>query len=692
GQNIADGTFVHWSPNTNGSGSAATGPHCITNDGTQIIVGGDFTTVNNTSQTYLTRFVANGNHATPAAPGRSYNSDPFGGQPGVLTANLAITVQPTAANTLTLLVPAADDPDSGTLTYSIYRDNATTPIATMTAESYTWSRPTLRYDDKGLAPGSTHSYRVTASDGTFTSAKSTAVSGTVSSTAPASYSTAIAGLSPQVWWRLDDTGNTAADSSSTGTNTGSFNGGVTTGVPGAIDGNNAVTLNGSDGYISSAQPFSAPGAFSESAWFRTTTTSGGVLMAQSSIPTGAGGTTDRAIVMDNNGDLSFALAGRGINFRNQDTIWNDGQWHQVVGVYDGGTTLSLYVDGQLIGTTVTTRAATGLASSYLRVGYADMSKLQQLGVFGINFYNRTWPASSFWQGTVDEASEYDVALTSDQIQSMFASGVGGETGTGPVNQPPVSSFTPTMNLLSGSFDASDSSDPDGSIASYDWDFGDGSAHGSGETVNHTYGSAGPYDVTLTVTDNDGAMTSSTQTVTATAPTTTTTSTLVANGSSWSWKFDNNALPSNWNSPTFDASGWSSGPAVLGFGPSSVVTKIDTFADPTQRPLAAYFTKQVQIADASRVVQLTLNTVADDGIVVYVNGTEVGRANMPSGTIGPNTYASTSVPTANATHPTFDVPTSLLVDGTNVISAETHLNYRKTANVTFDLNASITVEQ
>ena len=88
GQNLADGSFVHWSPNTNGSGNAPTGPHVMANDGTQIIVGGDFTTVNGTNQQGLARFVANGNHATPAVPGRNLNADPFGGQPVTLASNL----------------------------------------------------------------------------------------------------------------------------------------------------------------------------------------------------------------------------------------------------------------------------------------------------------------------------------------------------------------------------------------------------------------------------------------------------------------------------------------------------------------------------------------------------------------------------------------------------------------------------
>jgi plastocyanin len=51
-------------------------------------------------------------------------------------------------------------------------------------------------------------------------------------------------------------------------------------------------------------------------------------------------------------------------------------------------------------------------------------------------------------------------------------------------------------------DASASSDPDGSLSSYEWEFGDG-ATGSGQSVTHTYDVAGNYTVTLTVTDDSG---------------------------------------------------------------------------------------------------------------------------------------------------------------------------------------------
>ena len=81
------------------------------------------------------------------------------------------------------------------------------------------------------------------------------------------------------------------------------------------------------------------------------------------------------------------------------------------------------------------------------------------------------------------------------------------------NQAPKAAFTSSAKALVASFDGSGSSDADGTIASYAWDFGDG-ATGTGAKPDHTYATAGDYTVALTVTDNDGATDTVTKTVTA----------------------------------------------------------------------------------------------------------------------------------------------------------------------------------
>ncbi|WP_418285061.1 malectin domain-containing carbohydrate-binding protein [Halorubrum sp. DTA46] len=84
------------------------------------------------------------------------------------------------------------------------------------------------------------------------------------------------------------------------------------------------------------------------------------------------------------------------------------------------------------------------------------------------------------------------------------------------NEQPTASFTFSPDSPEAgqqvSFDASGSSDVDGSIASYEWDFGDGET-ATGEQVTNTFDAAGDYDVTLTVTDDDGATDSTAETVT-----------------------------------------------------------------------------------------------------------------------------------------------------------------------------------
>jgi LPXTG-motif cell wall-anchored protein len=77
---------------------------------------------------------------------------------------------------------------------------------------------------------------------------------------------------------------------------------------------------------------------------------------------------------------------------------------------------------------------------------------------------------------------------------------------------PLAAVTATNTGATYTFSAAGSTDSDGRITGYAWDFGDGSAPTAGEQVVHAYAAAGTYTVTLTVTDDDGATTTATREV------------------------------------------------------------------------------------------------------------------------------------------------------------------------------------
>ena len=135
------------------------------------------------------------------------------------------------------------------------------------------------------------------------------------------------------------------------------------------------------------------------------------------------------------------------------------------------------------------------------------------------------------------------------------------------NQAPVAAFTATTDDLTVQVDGTTSSDPDGTVAGYAWDFGGGAA-ATGPQASHTFATAGDHPVTLTVTDDDGATHATTQVVTVQAPNqeptaaftlTATDLTVAVDGASstdpdgtiagWTWDFGDGSAPATGPSAT-----------------------------------------------------------------------------------------------------------------------------------------------
>lgn len=110
-----------------------------------------------------------------------------------------------------------------------------------------------------------------------------------------------------------------------------------------------------------------------------------------------------------------------------------------------------------------------------------------------------------------EEGSYDVTLVITDDGGASDSQTQTVTVDDGINDPPTASFTFSCTDLTCDFDGSGSSDGDGSITSYDWNFGDDNT-GSGVVTSHSYSAGGDYTVTLTVTDDDGATGDTSQTV------------------------------------------------------------------------------------------------------------------------------------------------------------------------------------
>src|SRR5437762_6722532 len=118
--------------------------------------------------------------------------------------------------------------------------------------------------------------------------------------------------------------------------------------------------------------------------------------------------------------------------------------------------------------------------------------------------------------TYSAAGSYTVTLTVKDNQNASSSPVSHTVQVNAPNQPPTAAFTFNCTGLGCSF-SDQSSDPDGSVTSWQWTFGDGTTGSTAQNPSHTYSAGGSYTVTLTVTDNQGAQNSVTHSVAPSQP-------------------------------------------------------------------------------------------------------------------------------------------------------------------------------
>ncbi|MCQ9633653.1 DUF839 domain-containing protein [Chryseobacterium sp. WG23] len=139
-------------------------------------------------------------------------------------------------------------------------------------------------------------------------------------------------------------------------------------------------------------------------------------------------------------------------------------------------------------------------------------------------------------------------------------------------------------------------------------------------------------------------------------------------SSWNYKDLDQAQPDAWKTKTYDISSWATGNGPLGYG-DPVTTTIHNGATGL---ITAYFAKDFTVDLSTLSDNMELGIMRDDGIVVYLNGEEVVRDNMPAGAVTFNTLSSTTVDgAAESVYNIFSIPKSKFVNGVNRISVELH---------------------
>ena len=163
---------------------------------------------------------------------------------------------------------------------------------------------------------------------------------------------------------------------------------------------------------------------------------------------------------------------------------------------------------------------------------------------------------------------------------------------------------------------------------------------------------------------------------------------VDTGSVWKYLGDGTDQGTAWREVGFDDSTWLSGASPLGFGEADAVTDIGR----TPQRATSYFRTEFEVSEAllANLVRFVMDIRRDDGVVVYLNGIEVRRDNMPEGEITSDTLALRALGgTEESDYVSTAGSSGRLVAGTNTLAVEVH-NSQLGSSVHTDLHTHLIV--
>ncbi len=160
-------------------------------------------------------------------------------------------------------------------------------------------------------------------------------------------------------------------------------------------------------------------------------------------------------------------------------------------------------------------------------------------------------------------------------------------------------------------------------------------------------------------------------------------TLILSGDNWKYLDDGSDQGTAWYESGFNDEAWSSGNAQLGYGDGDESTIVSYGDDANNKYPTSYFRKSFNVTDHNMYNHLVFEAIRDDGMVVYLNGLEIWRENMPAS----NDYITYASGTVGGDQESAWISTTLdsqLVTGTNVIAVEIHQANGTSSDISFDL--------